>query len=212
MPPVPDLPYLGECRPLWGVAGFVDVETTGLSPHTEEIVELALVLFAFDRASGEIVGIVDEYTGLREPIKPIPAAATAIHGITHAHVRGKRLDDARIAALIARAEFLVAHNAPFDRAFVERLYPFVTAKPWLCSMRGIDWRGRGFPSRGLQNLLRAHRIRVARAHRGEDDVKAALRLLATRDATGVPYFRELLNALRAQDPGAPQERDRAAPA
>ena len=194
-----DLPHLMkgfvESNPRWGVAGFVDVETTGLSPYAEEIVELALVLFAFDRATGEIAGIVDQYVGLREPGKPIPPEATAVHGITGDLVRGKRLDDARVAELVARAEFLVAHNAAFDRAFVERLYPFVSLKPWLCSMRGIDWRGRGFPSRGLQNLLRAHRIEVRRAHRGEDDVKAALRLLATRDAAGRPYFRELLSSL-----------------
>src|SRR5690606_18833404 len=160
-----------------------------------EIVELALVLFAFDRATAEILGIVDEYVGLREPAKPIPPEATAVHGITLDHVRGKRLDDARIITLVERAEFLVAHNAPFDRSFVARLYPHASAKVWLCSMRGIDWRGRGFYSRGLQSLLRAHRIDVARAHRGEDDVKAALRLLATRNAAGEPYFRELLSCL-----------------
>lgn len=198
-----DLPRLGELLPSWGVAGYIDVETTGLSPHREEIVELALVLFAFDRVSAEILGVVDAYVGLREPAKPIPPEAIAVHGITLDQVRGKRLDDAKVAALVERAEFLVAHNAPFDRAFVERLYPFTASKRWLCSMRGIDWRARGFYSRGLQNLLRAHRIPVARAHRGEDDVMAALRLLAMGDASGEPYFRELLSSLVDRGEAAP---------
>ncbi|EQD35039.1 hypothetical protein B1A_18477, partial [mine drainage metagenome] len=35
-----------------GLAILVDVETTGLQPDRDEIVELALVLFAFQRPSG----------------------------------------------------------------------------------------------------------------------------------------------------------------
>lgn len=185
-------------RARYGVAGFVDVETTGLSPQTEEVVELALVLFAFDREAGAIVRVVDTYVGLRDPGKPIPPEATRIHGITDADVRGKRLDDAKVLALLARCEFLVAHNAPFDRAFVTRLYPLAARIPWLCSMRDIDWYGKGCPSRSLQALLAYHGLKPARAHRGEADAMAALELLRRRDGSGVPYFTELLRAYEAR--------------
>lgn len=112
------LQRLSRVKPGWGIAGFVDVETTGLSPRYDEVVELALVLFAFDRQTGGIVGIVDEYVGLREPGRSIPRDASEVHGLTMDGVRGCCLDCGVIERLIARAEFLVAHNASFDRGFV----------------------------------------------------------------------------------------------
>lgn len=135
------------------VAGFIDVETTGLDPAAHEVVELAIALVAFDRETGDILGIVDEYAGLRDPGFPIPADATRVHGLRSTDVRGKRLDDARIRAMLERAEFLVAHNASFDKAFVTKLYPEVQRKRWVCSMRSIPWKQKGFPSRGLQSLV-----------------------------------------------------------
>jgi DNA polymerase-3 subunit epsilon len=175
-----------------GLACFVDVETTGLSAKTEEIVELAVCLFEFQRESGEITRVVDRYTGLREPGVPISAGAARVHGLRISELRGKCLDHARIEVMLHTGEFIVAHNARFDRGFVEKLFSVSKQKPWLCSMSGIDWYGRGFPSRGLQNLLRAHGITTARAHRAEDDVLATLSLLSKCDALGKRYLLELL--------------------
>lgn len=174
------------------LAGFIDVETTGLSAAYDEVVEFAIVLFAFDPETGEIAGVVDEYVGLRDPRRPIPPGATAVHGIRDADVRGKRLDDRRIRRLIDQAEFLVAHNAGFDRGFVERLFPEVREKPWYCSMNGVPWKRLGFASKGLQNLLRDHHIRVTRAHRGLDDVLGALTLLASVGPEGRCYFKYIV--------------------
>lgn len=175
----------------YGLAAFIDVETTGLHPGRDEILELAIVLFAFDRATGVVVGIVDEYVGLREPSRSIPRQATAVHGITRRMVRGRRLDDDRVRTLLAQAEFVVAHNARFDYGFVCRLYPEAANKPWLCSMEGVDWRRHGYPSRGLQRLLAAHGIPVRRAHRAGADCKAALVLLS-HQRNGQTYLQELL--------------------
>ncbi len=175
-----------------GLAGFIDVETTGLSPVQHEIIEFAICLFRFERSTGEIVGIVDEYVGLREPDRPIPWQASRIHGLYDRDVQGQRLDEARIMGILNQAEFLVAHNASFDRGFVERLFCHCQGKPWLCSMRGINWKQKGFASKALQNLLAAHRINVARAHRAQDDVKAAITLLSQRTEDGYTYFYELI--------------------
>ncbi len=178
-----------------GVAGFLDVETTGLSPYEHEVVEFALALFTYNRLSGEIVAVVDVYTGLREPDRPIPAAATRVHGLTIDDVRGHRLDEERIERMLAQAEFLIAHNAAFDRGFVTRLFPESQAKQWLCSMRGVKWRYRGFSSAALQNLLHWHDIKPTQAHRAGDDVQCALQLLSRKDSTGNTYFWELLQQL-----------------
>ena len=186
------LPKLARVENGLRTAAFIDVETTGLSRTFHEVVEFAIALFAFEPRTGSIAGIVDEYVGLRDPGRPIPPAATMVHGITDSDVRGKRLNDGRIRALVKRAEFLVAHNASFDRGFVERLFPETREKPWYCSMIGVPWRRLGFPSRGLQSLLAHHRIPVRRSHRGLDDVHASLALLASADPNGACYFRYIL--------------------
>lgn len=191
------LPRIGRVRENLRIAGFIDVETTGLHPGFDEVVEFAIVLFAFDAKTGQIAGVVDEYVGLRDPGRPIPPQATRVHGIRDTDVHGKRLDERRIGALVERAEFLVAHNASFDRAFVEKLVPQTKEKHWYCSMNGVPWKRLGFVSKGLQRLLADHGIRVNRAHRGLDDVKGALALLARADASGSCYFKYIADWHRA---------------
>lgn len=175
-----------------GLACFVDVETTGLCARTGEIVELAICLFEFRRDNGEIVRVVDRYTGLREPGVPITPGAARVHGLRTEELRGMALDHGRVEVMLHAAEFIVAHNAKFDCGFVTKLFPVSTQKPWLCSMSGIDWYGKGYCSRGLQNLLRDHGIRVRRAHRAESDVLAALSLLSRCGSDGRHYFVELV--------------------
>lgn len=185
-----ELAYLID--PSWGIAGFIDVETTGLNPEKDEIIEFSIVLFAFDQQTGEIKGIVDEYTGLCDPGISISKAASEIHGITKKDVKGKELNTHKIDSMIRQTDFLISHNAEFDGKFVRKLFPIAYAKAWLCSMSGIDWKGKGFHSKALQKLLKNHNIAVDEAHRAEADVKACLTLLSQKDSEGQYYFKELL--------------------
>lgn len=174
-----------------GTAAVLDVETTGLSPVTEEVIELSMVLFSFDPETGQVFDVLDVYTGLREPSVPIGSGAYAVHGIGIRDVIGKALDRERVLAILDRAEFLIAHNARFDKPFVTRLFPEAGRKLWYCSMSKIDWYGKGFASRGLQHLLGQHKLTAGRAHRAEADTMATLRLLGHRGHDG-PYLKELL--------------------
>lgn len=176
----------------YGLATIIDVETTGLDPLRHEILELGILLFAYRRSSGRIINIVDEYVGLREPATQISFQANAVHGITYTMVKGSRLDDDRILALLDKAEFVIAHNVQFDFNFVTRLYPEASRKPWLCSMRQINWAHHGYHSRGLQKLLAAHGIAVKSIHRAGDDCRSALSLLDRRGQHGHTYLQELL--------------------
>ena len=174
------------------LAAFVDVETTGFSPARDEVIELAVILFRFHPSTGEGLGVVDEFSGLQEPSRPIPVGATAVHGITDDAVRGRALDHKRALGLLTRAEFLVAHNASFDRGFVVRMYPGLGPKSWMCSLRDIDWRRRAVVSQRLQDLLAMHGLQPDQAHRALADCRSALRLLAYRGPDGSTYFQEML--------------------
>lgn len=181
-----------------GYASFLDVETTGFSPRADEIVELAIVLFEFNYADGTITEVVDSYSGLREPSVPIHPGASRVHGLTIDDLRGECLDAERVRALMAQTEFLIAHNASFDRPFVCRIFPEADAKPWVCSCREIPWRRYGFGSARLQELTRARGIRAQQRHRALDDVMDAIELLRqTNSITGTTFFSELVRAGQA---------------
>jgi DNA polymerase-3 subunit epsilon len=167
------------------------VETTGFSA-TDEVVEIGLVLFAFERQSGQVSGIIEEYAGLREPGCAINPGALYVHGLTTDHLRGRRIDVLRVENILGRTELLIAHNAAFDARFIVPLFPIAGTKPWYCSMSGIDWKAKGCPSKGLQNLLSWHRIEILQAHRAVEDARATLMLLSSLQESGRTYLHELI--------------------
>lgn len=198
-------------KTVYGVGGFFDVETTGLSPNTEKIVELCLVLFVYARETGEIMGILDSYTGLQDPGMPIGQSAQRVHGITDEMVRGQQLDLERIGKMMELAEFYVAHNASFDRGFLEKILAFPRGKRWFCSCFGINWSAKGFRSRKLQALLDGHGL-GGQNHRADGDVAASIELLSQKGADGRYYLLELLNKPAAKRSYTAQEETAAASA
>lgn len=96
---------------------ILDVETTGLSPRNgDKVVELA----ALELWNGVTVGRT--FHTLVNPGRPIPAPASAIHGISNADVRDAPSFEQIVAPFAAfisdRATQVWAHNAAFDRRFI----------------------------------------------------------------------------------------------
>ena len=78
---------------------------------------------------------------------------------------------------------MVAHNAAFDRPFLQRLVP----RPfnWLCTLVDIDWTAHGFDIKNLNGLLGQFGwFRDQRAHRAGADVDALIGLLRQRLPSG----------------------------
>jgi len=199
-------------RPKGPVASAIvlDTETTGMSRDNDQIIELALVRFEYGTETGEIARITDVYSGLEDPGRPIPPESTAIHGITDAMVAGKALDEARIAAVIQDATIVVAHNATFDRPFVEARLPGFATLPWGCSLEQVAWADEGFRGAKLEYLGWASGF-FYDAHRSETDCRALLELLRRPlPKSGRIAFKQLLDsaaepALRLWATGSPFE-------
>jgi DNA polymerase-3 subunit epsilon len=157
---------------------FVDVETTGLDPDEDEIIELAMVPFVYS-VDGRIFEIREPIEALQEPTKPISAAITALTGITNEMVAGKKLDLDVVSAAAAASDLILAHNAGFDRRFLERMSAVFASKPWACSMSQVDWAAEGFEGTKLGYLAMGSGFFYDR-HRAANDCLAALELLAAR--------------------------------
>jgi DNA polymerase-3 subunit epsilon len=156
---------------------LVDVETTGLDPSRDEIIELAMVPFTYGM-DGRIFNVHQAFEKLREPSQLLSAKITALTGITNDMVAGKVIDPAEVAAFANRADLVVAHNASFDRKFVERFCDIFAHKPWACSMSQIDWAAEGFEGTKLGYLAMGAGFFYDR-HRAANDCLAAIELLAT---------------------------------
>ena len=199
IPPVarwPLAPSIGETRR--GV--FIDTETTGLDLDSDEVIELAVLPFAYARESGAIVSVDEQHaiSALRQPARPIPPESSAIHGITDAMVAGQTVDSEQLRKLIEPAHIIVAHNAAFDRPMVEKHWPLFEEKHWACSLTEIDWKGEGFGSAKLDYLLWA-RGWFHSGHRALSDAEAALFLLTlSLPVSGRPALASLLECARRQ--------------
>ena len=154
----------------------LDIETTGLSPFIDRIVEIGAVKFRNGK-------VLDTFQELIDPEMPISPGAMAVNGISDNMVVGKPT----IGEVLPRfLSFLseavpVAHNAPFDVGFlsydISRLNLTATEKPVLdtCAIPK-----RIFPSLysySLVNLAGALDIRSKEFHRALADARVCMEIL-----------------------------------
>ena len=156
----------------------LDVETTGLNTHTDEIIEIGAV-----RIENGVE--VAEFSQLIDPGRPIPDKVVEITGITGAMLRGKpRLMDVMPAfAEFCRDAVVVAHNAAFDTAFFRRAFrdaklPF--DHPVLDTLALVRNQYPQFKNHKLGNVCKQLGISLTNAHRAVHDARAtSLVLLKT---------------------------------
>jgi DNA polymerase-3 subunit epsilon len=176
----------------------VDVETTGTDFANDVIIELGLVRFTYDIDTGQPVEVLAAESLLEDPGRPLPPEIVELTGITDDMVRGQRIDDTRVHALLDGVVLVLAHNAGFDRPFVERRLPAFRDVHWACTQRDIDWRALGVGSHSLEFLTYRHLGAFFDGHRAIDDCRATLELLATPTADGTIPLHVLLTTTRVK--------------
>jgi DNA polymerase-3 subunit epsilon len=170
---------------------FFDLETTGTDPSRDKIVEIALVRL---EPSGSRVAI----TRRINPERPIPAEATAVHGITDADVSGLPA-----FGQVARDLLDVLTDADLAGYNVRRF--------------DVPLLDREFRDAGLDLALRSRRIVDVMTifHKKEPrDLTAAVRFFLDRDHAGahgaeadVQASIEVLDAQLARYPDLPRTVD-----
>ena len=174
----------------------VDVETTGLDTARDRIIEFCGVPFEFEKESGRILGVGEAVTFLEDPGRAIPAEVTRLTGITNEMVAGKQIDEAAVGAMLADIGLVIAHNAAFDRPFVDRRLPAFKGKAWACSQREVPWKALGVSSGALEFLMMKRCGLFFDGHRADADCHAVLRLLQEPFDDGALPMRTLLESAR----------------
>lgn len=154
---------------------FLDTETTGLDVTRDEVIEIALIPFSYG-TDGRIYDILPPFQALQQPSRPLPPEITELTGLTDQMLAGQSIDPAALAAAAAPAALIIAHNAGFDRPFVERLHPVFAAKPWACSLTQVPWQAEGL-SGGKLRYLASDMGFFFDGHRAAEDCQAAIELL-----------------------------------
>jgi len=135
----------------WGLedeVAFLDIETTGFDQKNDRIIEVAVIV-----ARGPEV--LERYSSLVDPRRPIPRDTTLLTGIDDETVAGAPSIETvvrEVAALVGGRD-IVAHNSSFDRAFL------TTA----ATQAGLVMPNRWLDSLELARIalprLRTHRLR-----------------------------------------------------
>jgi DNA polymerase-3 subunit epsilon len=167
-----------------GFCSIIDTETTGLSHQNDEIIEIAIRKWIYHKREHYLIKPVEEYAQLNQPERnKIPAIITEITGITNEDVAGKKIDWSIVSKIIAESDFILAHNAGFDRPMIEAVPEVAeasTGKIWTCSFKQVDWAGLGFLSSKQELLSIFHGFHYA-GHRALTDIDALANLILQGD-------------------------------
>ncbi len=173
----------------------VDLETTGLEPKLDKIIEIAAV---------KVVGgkIVDEWSTLLNPKIFISQTSTAITGITTDMVK-----DAPLFSEVAE-DFLnfmgeeaifVAHNVDFDHSFInEQLQAHgyeALSHPYLCTYKLAKQVHPNLSKYGLAFLAENFGVQLLKAHRALHDARATaelfIKFINVLENGGLKYVKDI---------------------
>ena len=158
-------------------AVLVDVETTGLHHERDAIIQLAVCPIDYT-PEGEIVRAHPCQTWLEDPGRPLGETISRLTGLTDDDVRGQRIDDEAVTALVQPARLVIAHNASFDRPFLDRRLPVFAERPWACTWRDVPWTTEGFANQKLEWLVQELCGKFFQAHCATEDTEVLVELLA----------------------------------
>ena len=188
----------------------VDFETTGGSPSGgHRVTEVAAVRVAGGK-------IVDSYSTLINPERPIPGMITGMTGITQQMVAGapRFREVAHRVGEAVRGAVFVAHNAAFDWRFLCHEMELATgvqpAGRQLCTVKVARKLLPNLPSRGLDALSLYFGLEIENRHRALDDAVATahvlLRLVDMLEERGVEDWEALEVLLGARKPRTSRKR------
>lgn len=164
---------------------IIDLETTGLDPNVDQIIEIGILEFSVDGKKS--CKLLSTYSALQESTNEIPTKITELTGIDSEMLKDRNIDWGIVRKYLERASIVIAHNVDFDRSFLERVEEISDlGLHWGCSLKHINWHKHGFHTRALNYLASDHGFVNPFSHRAIFDCATTFRLCT-------PYLDELID-------------------
>lgn len=153
---------------------ILDIETTGGSPKTEKITEIAIYFHDGNQ-------IIDEWSTLINPEKDIPYFITGLTGITNEMVANspRFFEIAKEFVKLTENHIIVAHNVSFDYGFIKSEFSrlgFEYNRDVLCTVRLSRKLIPGHKSYSLGKICKELGIEITDRHRAAGDALATVKL------------------------------------
>jgi DNA polymerase III subunit epsilon len=153
---------------------IIDIETTGGSPVSEKITEIAVYKYDGEK-------ITDEYCTLINPERKIPYYITSLTGISNAMVADapKFYEIAKNIVELTENCIFVAHNVSFDYQFIRNEFKrlgYNYEREKLCTVQLSRRLIPGLSSYSLGNICASLGIQIMGRHRASGDAYATLKL------------------------------------
>lgn len=159
---------------------FFDLETTGLSPHYDEIIQIS----AIKVSDSHIVGNFNQYVN---PNQPISAKITKLTGISNTTVA----NSPKIGSVLFEFDrfidnyILVAHNAAnFDIEFIDEAYKRIFGKAFANNYIDTLQVSRAIfpdmPNHKLKTLVQELRLNANNTHNAMDDANCVYQLFVAQ--------------------------------
>ena len=174
----------------------LDTETTGLDYEKDKAIEIGYVIATYDADSGKIYEITDRYNGLQDPGFPLSDEIKQVTGITDEDLAGQSFDAAKISSDLATVDVIIAHNAPFDRNFIEKEFPLAKDCWWACSQREAPWAEMNIASSKQEYLAYKVAGIFYEAHRASTDAEVLVHLLTCFGPDNQPILASILESSR----------------
>lgn len=180
----------------------VDVETTGLCARNDEIIEIAAVKIKNSK-------IIDTYSALVKPKKPVPQRITALTSITQQMVDSA--DDLQkvmegFNRFSKDCNVLCTHNTSFDSAFIDKALRECGYEERYMYLDSLHLSRRVYTqlkTYKLKSVTKLLNIDIGHAHRALDDAvataKVLLNIFSLAKADGIYTVNELKDYKKAPE-------------
>lgn len=152
----------------------LDLETTGLDPVHDKIIEIALIKF-----ESETFEVVDTFSTLVHPTIAIPEVNSTITGITNEMVK----DAPFFQSILEEVQKFISdcpivwHNVQFDISFLKAKWLQIENNIFIDTFFLANTLLFHLPSISLESIADFFRIPIESAHRAYDDTLASIKVL-----------------------------------
>ena len=144
---------------------ILDIETTGFNPKRDKIIEVAALKWEKGK-------IVDQFSTLVNPIKPIPTSITRLTGLSQADLTSAPLfKDIELELFnFMKGHRIYGYNVAFDKRFLVRNSKRFNCFIFKDYLKFIKKRRPNYTDYKMKSVAKKLGIRVNHSHRAVDEV------------------------------------------